>query len=949
MSSRLSVYVLLALGACAKPAAPADASAADGVSELASITLPADPAAKLPIDPRVRSGVLDNGLTFYVEPNRRPEARVELRLAVRAGSILEDDDQLGVAHFVEHMAFNGSEHFEGNDLIAYLESLGARFGAHLNAYTSFDETVYVLQLPTDKEETLQTGLLVLRDWAAGVSFDPDECEAEKGVVLEEWRLGEGLSRRIQDATLPLLFHGSRYAERLPIGTRESLENLDCDAAVRFYKTWYRPELMSVMAVGDFDGDAMEASIRSWFSPLENPADAPERVYYTVPDHDETLVNVVTDPELPQGGIALIDKVDEVEGDDHAAYRHFLLEQLVYMMLNERLAILGQDPMSPWLGAQASTSALGHLRATQSLSVMPKQGAELDALQAVLVEVERVHRHGFTDGELRRARDEMARNMRTYFDERDKTDSSTHIEELLRVFLTAEPMPGIPYEYAMAQAYLPSITLEEIDAYAQSSFFTGKSRVVQVLGPQSPDIVMPDADQVRAVLDRIGDLSIAAPAEEEADQPLMTELPTPGTARKVATDRKLGTTTYELSNGITVVLKPTTFQEDQIMFEAFSPGGTSVVPDEDYIPAVTAVSLMLRSGVADFTAVQLAKMLAGRQAGVTPGIGRTREYLRGGSSVEDFELMLQLLYLGVTQPRFDAQALELEQQGRLEGLRNRAVNPDAAFEDAWADLVWQGNPRQTNWTLDDLAKMDLARSEAIYRDRFSDMGDFTFVFGGNLDEATVVPLLERYLASLPATGRNETWKDDGIRRLEGVHVQEFARGQTPRARVRILFHGPFEVNWTTRGVLEATGAVLETRLLEELREARGGTYGVQVAESAAQEPTGTYALQVGFECDPERVDELVQAAWTIIDEVRATVYSEAGIATMREKNRRSRETALNTNGFWVGGIAGALARGEDPRDLLGFDARNDALSAEAVQEMAAQVLNREQYIQVIQRP
>ncbi|MCB9681739.1 MAG: insulinase family protein [Alphaproteobacteria bacterium] len=940
----LALFVPLGLAACAHPGVTVDAPG-EGV-----VTLPSDPAAPLPVDPRVHEGTLPNGLRWYVEPNARPEGRAELRLAVKAGSILEDDDQRGLAHFVEHMAFNGTEHFPGNDIIAYLEGLGMRFGAHLNAYTTFDETVYVLQLPTDDPATLASGFMMLRDWATGVTFDPEECEKERGVVLEEWRLGQGLQQRIQDATLPLLFHGSRYLDRLPIGNEATLLDFTCDRAQRFYDTWYRPDLMAVMAVGDFDPKQVERDIRTWFGPLRNPEPERERTWYTVPDQDGPLVGILSDPELPQGAVQIADKVVEVEGQDHQAYRDFLTGQLLFLMLNERLAVASQALDAPFLGAASSESPLGHLRSLQTLMLVQKEGRELDTLQAGLAELERIKRFGFNPGELDRARDELARNMQTYYDERSKTDSSTHIEELLRVYLTDEPMPGIPYEWAMSQVYLPAITLDEVNALARAEgFFPGTSRVIEMLVPQAGATVAPTEAQVLDVMARVPTLDLEPLVEEVDDRPLLAELPTPGTATKVGADPDLGTSTWRLSNGVTVVLKPTTFQEDEVLFQGFSPGGTSVVSDDAFVPAITATSLMMRSGLGDMDVVTLARKLAGKEARVTPSLGRTREFFSGGASTHDLETMFQLLYLSVTAPRFSEDAFALEVQGRREALRNRDASPDAVFEDAFTRLVWGDDPRQTNWTLDELDQMDLATSAAVFRDRFGDVGDFTFVFVGNLDEATFVPLLERYVASLPATGRQDGWKDDGSRRVPGVHTVEFPRGDTPRGHVRILFHGPFEDGWKARDELEAVGAVLETSLLQTLREDLGGTYGVSVNEGASREPVTTYALSIDFECDPSRLDELLAATWDQIDAVREDPVRPTAIETLQEKDRRSHETALSSNGYWVDALAAALSRGDDPRTLLDFASRNAALTASGVSARAREVLDATSYIQAVQRP
>ncbi len=932
-----TVLWLLLGSAFAKPTSP------PALPEIAT-----DPTTPLPVDAQVRVGRLANGLTYYVEPNRKPLHRVELRLAVKAGSIVETEEERGIAHFVEHMAFNGTEHFGGNDLIAYLESLGAQFGAHLNAYTSFDETVYKLQLPTDGNGLLDSGLLVLSDWASGVTFDPDECERERGVVLEEWRLGQGLSQRVQTASLPAIFYGSHYLHRLPIGTQDTLQNLTCDAAKAFWQRWYRPELMAVAVVGDIDPDHAVERIEQLFGGLKSAPDAPERVWSSVPGHAEPQVVVFTDPEIPQGIVMLGAKVDEVERPDHGAYREFLLAQMVSIMINERLAVAAQDPSAPHIAAEQGQSSLGHLRALQSLTLLPKEGRVLEALALGARELARMQRFGFTVDELRRSRILLARNLQTYYDERDKTESAEHIEEIMRVFLTDEPMPGIPYEYALASAYLPAITVEEANAFARERLFPEDGRVVQVLLP-SRGSEAPSVEAVLATLEAVSAETISAPVEEARAQALTTVTPVPGTAKRLARDRKLGTSLWQLSNGTKVLLKPTTLQADEVVLEAFSDGGRSLVSDDDYVPALTAVDIARRSGLGDHDVVALARLMTGRNAGLAPHIGRTQETLSGSASASELETLLQLVYLTFTAPRFDANALELERQGRLESLRNRELSPDSVFEDRFTSLAWQDNPRMTAWTIDDLAKLDLAASERIFRERFASPGDFTFVLVGNLDERKVMPLLNTWIGSLPAPAERETWKDDRARLVDGVHTFELPRGDTPRARVRLLFHGPLEVTPTSQIVLDAVAAVLETELMDRLREQLGGTYGVGANVGSTTRPEGGYTLRVEFECDPARFDELHAAAWEVIESVRDGRVGWGMLETLREKNARSYETALQSNAVWASSLAGLMSEGHPLRDALAFPKRNASFTADEVRDMAAHVLDAKRVIEGIQRP
>lgn len=916
--------------------AVAFADAPVGAHDVAPDAITADLSDPLPIDGRVRSGHLANGLSWYVEPNARPADRAELRLVVKAGSVLESDDQRGVAHFLEHMAFNGTEHFEGTDLISFFEAAGMRFGSHLNAYTTFDETVYVLQVPTDDAEAFDTGFLVMRDWLDGITFDPQECDAERGVVLEEWRLSQGLQQRMQDASLPLVMGGSRYLDRLPIGTEESLKAIDCDAAKAFWDTWYKPDLATVVAVGDFDADEVIGKIEHWFGDLPAAEEA-GRPWFEVPLHPETRVGVFADAEFTQTAVQLQDKVVMVEGDTHEAYVDFLVSQVAYLAANERLVIASQDPDAPVLGIFATMAPMGHLREGHAVQAIAKSGQALDALRFVATEVARIDRHGFTPAEVQRAKDQLRRSMQTYYDERDLTDHSTHVDELLRVILTDEAMPGIPYEYAMSNRYLPEITVDDVNAWTRERWMPATGRVVQVLQPAEAEEVTEDG--VRAVLAEVGRTKVEPPEADAEQAPLMAELPAPGKAKQIATDDDVGTTTWRLSNGATVVLKPTTFQADEVLLEGFLPGGTATVSDADFIPAVTATALRRRSGVGVHDAIGLAKTLAGTDVSVQVGIGATRNVISGSSSARDLETLLQYLHLVLTQPRFDERAFQLEQASRREALAFQDANPDTVFEEAWAKLVWGDDPRKQPFTTDDLDQMDLARSEALYREAFSSFRDATFVLVGNLDAEVVVPLLERYLASLPKGKKRKAIHTSSVPE-DGTRSIEVDRGDTPRALVRVRFQGPFHPSPTRQLQLDTVAGVLQTRLLEELREVRGGTYGVGVDAGFSLEPEGRYRLSIQFECDPARLDELVSAMWDTIERTRTEPFAASGMQSMRRKQERGWETDKATNGWWLSVLVNAALQDLDPAIVADVPGRLDAMAPVVIRDLAAVWLDPE---------
>lgn len=933
----LSLSLVAVLAGCKKPPVAASGDA--------------DPlAAPLPVDPGVRQGAFDNGLRWFVEVNGEPDDRAVLRLVVDVGSVLEDDDQLGLAHFVEHMAFNGTTHFPGNALITYLEGVGTRFGPHLNAHTSFDETVYKLTVPTDDPETFEKAFLVLEDWAHGLTFDDAEIEKERGVVLEEWRTRLGAQGRILEKTVPLTYWSSPYASRLPIGTEESLKTFAPDALRRFYADWYRPDRMAVIAVGDFDPDRVQALIAEHFGDLPSPEAPRERVVYEVPDHPEPLYAVVADPEVTRVGVTILAKHDDVERATHRSYRDDLVEQLAFQVINERLGELARQADPPFLGAGAGRQRLTPTEGGQSLGAGVTEQGLLRGYEALLVELRRVRTHGFRAAEVERARARVLKGYDSLLLEKDKTDSTTHASEIVRVFTTGESMPGTAYEVELARRYVPEITLEELQAWAHA-WMPERSRVVTVVMPDKPGLPVPTEAELRAIDARVATMEIPPLPDEEALPELLASWPAPGSV--TATDDRwaadLGFTGWTLSNGVRVWFRKTDFKQDEVRFTAWSDGGLSKVSDADYVAARTANDILYRSGYGQLDANQLSRWSAGRTLGMSIGLSDTWETISGSASPADLEALLQLVHAAVTAPRFSEEALALAREQQRAALANRDADPNTAFQDAWTRLVWPDDPRRQPWTVETLAQMDLERSRAVYADRFADVGDFTFVFVGNLPEG-FEDLVERTLATLPAAGRQETWTDRGTRPKMGRQSETVRQGLDPKARVRIDWHGPLKDNtWETRNQLYAMADVLSVLLREELREERGGVYGVSVGASEEYRPDDRYRVRVEFQCDPERVEELKAATEAVVARLREQGPEARYVEQEKEKNRRSREEDLRSNAFWLSSFSGALMRQADPREILTWDARNDALSPALIQQAARAWLRDQDRVDVVLLP
>ncbi len=882
------------------------AQVAPSVNETASEVAPdrettprakADEAERIPLDPAVRYGTLPNGMTYYVRANMRPANRAELRLVVNAGSILEEENQRGLAHFVEHMAFNGTERFAKQELVDYLELLGSRFGPDLNAYTSFDETVYLLQLPTDSAGVVETGLDILTEWASNVAFEDEEIDKERGVVLEELRLGRGASARIRDAQFPTLLQGSRYAERLPIGTVEVVENAPYERLRSFYRDWYRPDLMAVIAVGDFDPEKMEADIRARFAPIQPTENPRPRPTFSVPDHEETLFAVASDPEATSSSIGVVYKhPPQSEGTD-ADYHRDIAQSLASRMFNSRLGELTQDTDPPFIVGGAGLGSFVRDKTFYNLNALVPDGGHVRALTTLLIEAERVRRYGFTQSELDRARTGLLRAYERAYNERDKSESRSFASEYVQHYLEGTPAPGIAWEYEAVQAFLPSVTLNEVNALT-TKWLIDDNRVITASGPEKQDVPMPTEADLLAAFVAAAAAEITPYEDSVTDAPLVATVPTPGTVVETEVEEAHGVTRLTLSNGVQVVMKPTDFKNDEVLMAATSPGGTSLVEDAVYTPASFAAQLIGQSGVGAFGPIELQKKLTGKVVQIAPSIGERSEGFRGGASPQDVETLLQLVHLFVTAPRADSTAYVSyrERIGAL--LANMQASPEAAFSDTISVTMTQNHPRRQPFSMETLSQMNLSASLAIYQDRFADLSDFTFYFVGAFKVEEITPLVATWLGSLPNTGRTEEPRDVGVRPPEGLIEKTVYKGLEAKSQVRIIYTGPATWSLENRRLLDAMTEAFQTKLREVLREDLGGTYGVGVRSSLTREPYEGYRITINFGCDPERADELIATVQEEINQLRTEGTTDVYVDKIREQTLRGLERNLEVNGYWL---------------------------------------------------
>ena len=902
----------------------------------------------LPVDPDVRIGKLDNGLTYYIRKNGKPEKRVEFRLAVNAGSVLEDDDQQGLAHFVEHMAFNGTKNFEKNELVHFMQSIGMKFGPELNAFTSFDETVYMLTVPTDSADVLQKGFQIMEDWAHNYLFDSTEVNKERGVILEEWRLGRGPFQRMQDQFIPVLFNGSRYGERMPIGKKEIIEGAGRNTIRRFYTDWYRPDMMAFIAVGDIDPDATEETIKEMFGRIKGVDNPRPRPTFDIPDHKETLLAITSDKESPYTVVMVISKSDPQPETTYKDYRRLMITQLISRMFSQRLDELKEQAEPPLLysGSEFGELLTREKQAFQAIGIVPETGIER-GIQTLVTECERVIRHGFTQGELDRQKKSMLTLYENLYKERDKTESQRFASEYIRHYLTGEPIPGIEFEYEFAKKYMGDITLDEINNTAKQ-IIKRDNRVVIVEAPEKENFTLPTADQVNELIAKTETSEIEPYVDKVKGTTLMEEKPARG--RILFTKKKddLGIIELSLSNGAKVVLKPTDFKNDEVLFRAFSPGGYSVFPEADFMSASSASSVISASGVAEYSPTDIEKLLSGQKLYVNPYIDAYYEGFNGSAVPKDLESMLQLFYLYFTQPRKDAEAFKSFINKQKGVVTNLLSDPENYFFDCFERIRTQNNPRaEVIPTLEDVEKIDFDRVYEIYKNRFSDAAGFTFFFVGAFKTDSLKPLIETYLASLPSTRSSDSWQDMGIRAPGATVDTAIYKGNDPKSIVALYIESPSPWTPEEAHLFGSLTYLLEMRYVDVLREEMSGVYGSDIDINLIRVPFEHYSVSLYIPCSPDNTDKLTQAALDEIRKIQKEGVKEEDIVKIREAQRREMEKGLKENNAWMGNLVEAY-RYNDPGRITQATERINSVTSEELQRIANKI-SLDRYVRVVLYP
>jgi zinc protease len=895
-------------------------------------------------------GKLDNGLVYYIRYNKKPEKRVELRLAVNAGSVLENDDQQGLAHFMEHMNFNGTKSFPHNQLIDFLQKTGVKFGADINAYTSFDETVYMLQLPTDDSALLNKGYQVLEDWSHNALLDDKEIDNERGVVTEEWRLGLGAQDRMMKKFFPIIFKGSVYANRIPIGKVDIIKNFKHDLIREFYHDWYRPDLQAIVIVGDIDPAKAEAQVKAHFSDIKNPSNERPRPEIDIPDNKDPLIAVTTDKEATENYILLFYKHPLIKEKTLGDFKDKLAAELFTGMLNNRLNEIAQKPESPYINAGTEYGEfLARNKDAYLVNAMSKENQIDKSLIVLLAENERVKRFGFTKTEFERQKEEMLSQYEKTAKEFDKTESMSFTNEYVDNYLNGDPIPGAQKAYKYVQNLLPEIKLEDINALAKD-FVTDDNMAIAVMAPDKSGVTVPTENDLLKIIKDSKSADLQPYVDNFKEEPLVKGDLKGSKVISSREDSQLGYTELKLDNGITVVLKPTHFKNDEVLLSGYSLGGNSQIPDGIFASVNYASKIIEMSGAGDFDKVELEKKLKGKNVDVHPYINDTKEGFRGNSTPQDLETMFQLVYLYFTQPRKDTTAFKAFMSQLENQMKFMKSSPMVSFYDTLYKSVYPGYKRMIIFpTPEQLNQMNENQVYKIYHTIFANAGEFKFFLTGNFSVDTITPLITKYLGSLPTIRRKEEWKDNSPKFVKGTVNTTLYKGTEPQGMVGIVMSKPFE--YTQKNLLELAmlKEIISIKLIEVIREKMSGVYSPQVAINPTHYPQSKFQFMVMFGCAPKSANKLSKAVFSEVKKIIANGPTQVDLDKAKEELIRARETDLEKNDFWLNKLESVYFDGSDPSSILNFKDRVQAVSIEDLKLSANNYLKLNNYVRVVLKP
>lgn len=902
----------------------------------------------LPIDKAVKTGKLANGLTYYIRKNTEPGKRAVLYLVTGVGSLMEDDDQLGLAHFTEHMAFNGTRDFPKQQLVDYLQKAGVKFGADVNASTSFNETIYKLPLPTDSAEVFKKSFSILANWAGMALFEEDAIDRERGIILEEERSrGKNVTERIQKQIFPVLLNHSRYASRMPIGTDEVLKNFKPATIKRFYKDWYRPNLQAVIAVGDFDPALVEQLILKNFSSLKNPVTSRKRMHYSIPANRETQIKIVTDREQTNTRLQIIVRHQGKPVKTEADLLQSITRSIFNRMMGSRVAELRQLPNTPLLlGTIGYGNFLADIDAF-TISVTAKPGQLEQAAKQVLSVNEQARQFGFTETELERAKKSLLNTLEKQWKERDKTNSINYVNEYLSNFTKGDAIPGITYEYNFVKNNLPGIKLQQLNNLAKILNSTD-NRVIIVEAPEKDQKLLPNETELLVWLNNAKQ-GVTPYKDDVIASKLLDKIPEERATATSTTNAATGVTELRLSNGVKVVLKPTAFKNDQVIINGYSYGGTSIAADSIYTSASLSALLVNRSGLGNLSKAQLNKMLSGRSVNISASISEFTEGISGSSSPQELETAMQLIYMYFTQPRKDAVAWTSTISQQQASMSNRGANPIQVFQDTVIAVLNNHNPRKTRSAETDLSSASIDQAFSFYKDRFADASDFTFVLVGAIDTGKTIPLIKRYLGTLPTTGRRESYRDPGFNPPQGSFSKIVYKGLEDKSKVQLVFSGNYNYSDQNNLQLEALKEVVNYRMLNRLRAKESGVYTPSVSVAYTKVPSERYSLTITFNCAPENVRHLINASMEEVNRLKKDGPEASEIQKFIAAQQRMRETQVESNSWWVYYLRGQYMMQENPNATLPGNEQFENVTVQGIKSAAAQYISGENLIEFILMP
>lgn len=891
----------------------------------------------LPADPDVLTGTLENGIRYYIIQNAKPANRAELRLFVDAGSVLEDEDQKGLAHFTEHMAFNGSKNFGRTEVVDYLASIGMGFANGLNAMTSYDFTMYQLRIPTDNREQLEKGFLILSDMAHQVSFAPDELEKERGIIIEEWRMGQGAQSRISNAVSKVMFAGSRYAERSPIGTYDILSTFGRDEIVRFYKDWYRPDLQSVVVIGDLPKEQALALVRQYFANIPAKVNPRQREIFMVPDHPEPRAVVATDPEFPYSSVTASWTRDTPSFNTLGDFYLNLHERLFFDILNARLEELTQQEDPPFSYAGANSGSMLKGLSSTSLMAYTGEGKNREGLRVLLTEAERVRRHGFNESELGRAKTRLLRRLESRVEQSGTRESDAIVWSLFGTLIHGYTNLSAQQELEMASQLLPMIDVEAVNRVIDN-LITEENLTVSYTGTEKPGLVHPTEEQLLAVYQEVMKSEIAAYEDNEITEPLMAEIPKPGKITKRKKLPKSGIEEWTLSNGVKVYSKKTDFKADEVLISAKSIGGFSRYD----VPVARSGNwlgeYLSGSGIGEFDNNDLNRVLTGKIASADLSVSAYFEEISGSASPRDMEVLFQLIHQRSVNPRFDNKSLN-SFVGRMKPfLENMATNPEKVFSDSMSTYIVGHHPIASPVKVNDLDMLTLENLQLLHRDRFADFSDFSFFIVGNFDKALLEDYVRTYLATLPVARRKDKIVDMKIPQIKGIKEVRFRMGSSESAHASHTTSGNAKQTDQNSVAFAAMNLVLNEKLRENIREEMSGVYVVQAWHEFSKNPEkDAFNIYIYLACDPERVDELNKAVFATVDSLRNGWFDDKYVASAKAVLQKRYEDNISRNRYWLSNMQEKSIRGTKIDSFLDYPELYDKLDKKLVTQTAKKYL------------